>query len=48
MSDLSFWADAFGRLIVATLAGLVLGWERSRENRQVMGLRTLGLVGLAS
>jgi len=47
-STLAFWADAIGRLIVATAAGMVLGWERSRENRQIMGLRTLGLVGLAS
>lgn len=46
--DVTLWADAFGRLVVATTAGLVLGWERSRENRQIMGLRTLGLVGLAS
>ena len=47
-SDLGFWIDAIGRLVVATAAGMVLGWERSRENRQIMGLRTLGLVGLAS
>ena len=47
-SNLAFWADMIGRLVVATMAGLVLGWERSRENRQIMGLRTLGLVGLAS
>ena len=47
-SDIGFWIDAIGRLVVATAAGMVLGWERSRENRQIMGLRTLGLVGLAS
>ena len=47
-SDLGFWIDAIGRLVVATAAGMVLGWERSRENRQFMGLRTLGRVGLAS
>ena len=47
-SNLTFWADMIGRLVVATMAGMVLGWERSRENRQIMGLRTLGLVGLAS
>ena len=46
--DVAFWIDAIGRLVVATAAGMVLGWERSRENRQIMGLRTLGLVGLAS
>jgi len=46
--DLAFWVDAIGRMIVATAAGMTLGWERSRENRQIMGLRTLGLVGLAS
>lgn len=34
--------------MVATSAGIVLGWERSREDGQIMGLRTLGLVGLAS
>lgn len=38
--------EIFGRLIVATLASLVLGWKRSRENRQIMGLRMRGLVGL--
>ena len=48
MSDLSFWVDAIGRLVVATLTDMVLSWERSRENRQIVGLRTLGLVGLAS
>ncbi|WCT75670.1 MgtC/SapB family protein (plasmid) [Sphingomonas naphthae] len=47
-SDIAFWIDAISRLVVATAAGMVLGWERSRENRQIMGLRTLGLVGLAS
>lgn len=42
------WVDPLGRMLAATLAGAVLGWERSRENRTIMGLRTLGLVGLAS
>ena len=41
-SDIGFWIDVIGRLVVATAAGMVLGWERSRENRQIMGLRTLG------
>lgn len=40
--------DPWGRMFVATVAGVALGWERSRENRAIMGLRTLGLVGLAS
>ena len=38
-SDIGFWIDAIGRLVVATAAGMVLGWERSRENRQIMGER---------
>lgn len=42
------WWDLILRLIVATSAGAVLGWERSRQNRAIMGLRTLSLVGLAS
>ncbi|WP_419826310.1 MgtC/SapB family protein [Sphingomonas sp.] len=42
------WGDMLVRLGVATLAGAVLGWERSRQNRAIMGLRTLTLVALAS
>lgn len=42
------WLDLSLRLIVATVAGAALGWERSRQNRAIMGLRTLSLVGLAS
>lgn len=36
------------RLAVATAAGAVLGFERSRQNRAIMGFRTLTLVALAS
>jgi len=36
------------RLAVATAAGAVLGFERSRQNRAIMGFRTLTLVTLAS
>lgn len=36
------------RLAVATVAGALLGFERSRQNRTIMGLRTLTLVALAS
>lgn len=36
------------RLAVATAAGAVLGFERSRQNRAIMGFRTLSLVALAS
>ena len=42
------WSDMLVRLCVATLAGAVLGWERSRQNRAIMGLRTVTLVALAS
>ena len=42
------WSDMLLRLCVATLAGAVLGWERSRQNRAIMGFRTLTLVALAS
>lgn len=42
------WRDICLRLIVATVAGALLGFERSRQNRTIMGLRTLSLVGLAS
>ena len=42
------WVDPIARMAIATMAGVLLGWERSRENRAIMGLRTLGLVGLAS
>jgi putative Mg2+ transporter-C (MgtC) family protein len=41
-------ADLVLRMAVATVAGAALGWERSRQNRAIMGLRTLSLVGLAS
>lgn len=44
----TMWLDLTLRMLVATIAGAVLGWERSRENRAIMGLRTLSLVGLAS
>ncbi|KAB0676174.1 MgtC/SapB family protein [Aureimonas leprariae] len=40
--------DMLLRLIVATAGGAVLGFERSRQNRAIMGFRTLSLVGLAS
>lgn len=36
------------RLTVATGAGALLGFERSRQNRAIMGFRTLSLVGLSS
>ena len=42
------WLDIFVRLSVASAAGAVLGFERSRQNRAIMGFRTLSLVGLAS
>ena len=42
------WLDLFARMAVATSAGAVLGWERSRQDRAITGLRTLSLVGLAS
>ena len=42
------WGDMLVRLCVATAAGAVLGWERSRQNRAIMGFRTLTLVALAS
>lgn len=44
----TMWPDLLLRMLVATAAGAALGWERSRENRAIMGLRTLSLVGLAS
>jgi len=47
-SDLAFWAQPISRMAIATLAGAALGWERSRQDRAIMGLRTLSLVGLAS
>lgn len=40
--------DLILRLLVATVAGALLGFERSRQNRAIMGFRTLSLVGLAS
>lgn len=42
------WLDVTLRLLVATAVGAVLGFERSRQNRAIMGFRTLSLVGLAS
>lgn len=42
------WAPVLLRLCIATAAGAVLGWERSRQNRAIMGFRTLSLVALAS
>lgn len=42
------WADVLARMTVATAAGAALGWERSRQDRAITGLRTLSLVGLAS
>jgi len=42
------WVDIALRLTVATGAGALLGFERSRQDRAIMGFRTLGLVGLAS
>lgn len=42
------WLPILLRLCVATAAGAVLGWERSRQNRAIMGFRTLTLVALAS
>ena len=36
------------RLLAATAAGALLGFERSRQDRAIMGFRTLSLVGLAS
>lgn len=46
--DVAQWLDLFARMGTATAAGAALGWERSRQNRTIMGLRTLSLVGLAS
>ena len=42
------WLDISFRLLVATAAGALLGFERSRQDRAIMGFRTLSLVGLAS
>jgi len=42
------WVDMIARMLVATAAGATLGWERSRQDRAIMGFRTLSLVGLAS
>lgn len=42
------WLDISLRLLVATSAGALLGFERSRQDRAIMGFRTLSLVGLAS
>lgn len=41
-------SDMLLRMAVATGAGALLGFERSRQNRLIMGFRTLSLVGLAS
>lgn len=35
------------RLIVATFAGGLIGWQRSHENKRI-GVRTMGLVALAA
>ncbi|WP_225204507.1 MgtC/SapB family protein [Novosphingobium huizhouense] len=40
--------DLVARLAAATAAGAVLGFERSCQNRAIMGFRTLSLVALAS
>ena len=42
------WPDIALRLLVATAAGALLGFERSRQDRAIMGFRTMSLVGLAS
>jgi putative Mg2+ transporter-C (MgtC) family protein len=42
------WLDIALRLLVATTSGALLGFERSRQDRAIMGFRTLSLVGLAS
>ena len=42
------WLDIALRLLVATATGALLGFERSRQDRAIMGFRTLSLVGLAS
>jgi len=42
------WSNMLIRLVLATAAGAVLGFERSRQNRAIMGFRTLSLVALAS
>ena len=42
------WLDIALRLLIATAAGALLGFERSRQDRAIMGFRTLSLVGLAS
>lgn len=44
----SEWLDLGIRMSVATAAGAMLGFERSRQNRAIMGFRTLSLVALAS
>ena len=48
MVDPASWLALLLHMAVATLAGAALGWERSRQDRAIMGLRTLSLVGLAS
>ncbi len=42
------WIDMGTRMLAATAAGALLGFERSRQDRAIMGFRTLSLVGLAS
>lgn len=42
------WIEMVARMLVATAAGALLGLERSRQNRAIMGFRTLSLVRLAS
>ncbi len=50
MSDASGWAyefDLLVRLLAGLLAGVAVGWERTRK-RKSAGLRTFGLVGLGT
>ena len=42
------WFDFGLRLAVATMAGCIVGLERSRQNRAIIGFRMLGLVALTS
>jgi putative Mg2+ transporter-C (MgtC) family protein len=42
------WTEVMLRLAVAAAAGTLIGLERAQHNRGIMGIRTLGLVALAS
>ena len=42
------WADVSLRLLIATVVGALLGFERARQDRAIMGFRTLSLVALAA